>query len=117
VPSALDEHWWRLAALILSACANSAAEEIIVVAYLITRLRALGWSDNRSLLASALLRGSYHLYQGLGGGLGNIVMGLIFGRYWQRTGQLWPLVIAHALIDAVAYIGYTVLRGRVGWLP
>ncbi|MGK8468359.1 CPBP family intramembrane glutamic endopeptidase [Nocardia cyriacigeorgica] len=117
VPSALDEHWWRLPALILSACANSAAEEIIVVAYLITRLRALGWSDNRSLLASALLRGSYHLYQGLGGGLGNIVMGLIFGRYWQRTGRLWPLVIAHAVIDAVAYIGYTVLRGRVGWLP
>ncbi|NEW29892.1 CPBP family intramembrane glutamic endopeptidase [Nocardia cyriacigeorgica] len=117
VPSALDEHWWRLPALILSACANSAAEEIIVVAYLITRLRALGWSDNRSLLASALLRGSYHLYQGLGGGLGNIVMGLIFGRYWQRTGRLWPLVIAHALIDAVAYIGYTVLRDRVVWLP
>ncbi|NEW38296.1 CPBP family intramembrane metalloprotease [Nocardia cyriacigeorgica] len=117
VPSSLDDHWWRLPALILSACANSAAEEIIVVAYLITRLRALGWSDNRSLLASALLRGSYHLYQGLGGGLGNIVMGLVFGRYWQRTGRLWPLVIAHALIDAVAYIGYTALRGRVGWLP
>ncbi|WP_280468552.1 CPBP family intramembrane glutamic endopeptidase [Nocardia cyriacigeorgica] len=117
VPSALDEHWWRLPTLILSACANSAAEEIIVVAYLITRLRALGWSENRSLLASALLRGSYHLYQGLGGGLGNIVMGVVFGRYWQRTGRLWPLVIAHAVIDAVAYTGYTVLRGRVGWLP
>ncbi|MFC9965539.1 CPBP family intramembrane glutamic endopeptidase [Nocardia ignorata] len=117
VPNSIDEHWWRLPVLIASACANSVAEEVIVVAYLISRLRKLGWSDNKSLLASALLRGSYHLYQGLGGGLGNIVMGLIFGRYWQRTNRLWPLILAHALIDAVAYLGYNVLRGRVGWLP
>ncbi|MEU2257290.1 CPBP family intramembrane glutamic endopeptidase [Nocardia xishanensis] len=117
VPSSLEEHWWRLPVLILSACANSFAEEILVVAYLITRLRQLGWTENSSLLASALLRGSYHLYQGLGGGLGNLVMGLIFGRYWQRTNRLWPLITAHATIDAVAYIGYTVLRGHVSWLP
>ncbi|UGT59354.1 CPBP family intramembrane glutamic endopeptidase [Nocardia asteroides] len=117
VPSSLGEHWWRLPVLILSACANSAAEEIIVVGYLLTRLRGLGWSENSSLLASALLRGSYHLYQGLGGGLGNVVMGLVFGRWWQRTGRLWPLLVAHALIDTIAYVGYTALRGHVGWLP
>ncbi|MCA2209932.1 CPBP family intramembrane glutamic endopeptidase [Nocardia rosealba] len=117
VPNSIDEHWWRLPVLIASACANSVAEEVIVVAYLISRLRKLGWSENGSLLASALLRGSYHLYQGPGGGLGNIVMGLVFGRYWQRTNRLWPLILAHALIDAVAYLGYNVLRGRVGWLP
>lgn len=116
VPSSL-EHWWRLPVLVLSAWANSAAEEILVVAWLISRLRALGWSENRSLLASAVLRGSYHLYQGLGGGIGNLVMGVIFGRYWQRTGRLWPLLLAHALIDTVAYIGYTFLRGHVSWLP
>ncbi|WP_067696547.1 CPBP family intramembrane glutamic endopeptidase [Nocardia jejuensis] len=116
VPSSL-EHWWRLPVLVLSAWANSAAEEILVVAYLISRLRALGWSENRSLLASALLRGSYHLYQGLGGGVGNLVMGVVFGRYWQRTGRLWPLLLAHALIDTVAYVGYTILRGHVSWLP
>ncbi|MFI1464453.1 CPBP family intramembrane glutamic endopeptidase [Nocardia carnea] len=117
VPDALADHWWRMPALVLSACANSGAEEIVVVAYLLTRLRTLGWSDNSALAASALLRGSYHLYQGLGGGIGNVVMGVIFGRYWQRTGRLWPLVIAHAVIDVVAYIGYGVLRGRVSWLP
>ncbi len=117
VPSSLGDHWWRLPVLILSALANAVAEEVVVVAYLLTRLRALGWSDNRSLIASALLRGSYHLYQGLGGGLGNLVMGLIFGRFWQRTDRLWPLVLAHATIDTVAYIGYTLLHGHVSWLP
>ncbi|QIS08040.1 CPBP family intramembrane glutamic endopeptidase [Nocardia arthritidis] len=117
VPSSLGDHWWRLPVLVLSACANSVAEEVIVVAYLLTRLRRLGWTENSALLASALLRGSYHLYQGFGGGVGNVVMGLIFGRYWQRTNRLWPLIIAHATIDAVAYIGYTILRGHVSWLP
>ncbi|WP_067571474.1 CPBP family intramembrane glutamic endopeptidase [Nocardia acidivorans] len=116
VPGSLD-HWWRLPMLVLSAWANSAAEEVLVVAWLITRLRQLGWTENRALLASALLRGSYHLYQGLGGGLGNLVMGLVFGRYWQRTNRLWPLLLAHALIDTVAYLGYSILRGHVSWLP
>ncbi|WP_194816695.1 CPBP family intramembrane glutamic endopeptidase [Nocardia sp. XZ_19_385] len=117
VPASLGEHWWRLPVLVLSACANSAAEEILVVGYLLTRLRQLGWTDNRSLFASALLRGSYHLYQGLGGGVGNLVMGVIFARFWQRTNRLWPLVLAHATIDTVAYIGYTFLHGHVSWLP
>ncbi|MFC9786851.1 CPBP family intramembrane glutamic endopeptidase [Rhodococcus sp. NPDC127528] len=117
LPSTLGEHWWRLPALLLWAFANSAAEEVLVVAYLISRLRRLGWGENSSLLASAVLRGSYHLYQGLGGGLGNVVMGLVFGRYWQRTGRLWPLIVAHWLIDAVAFVGYTALRGHVSWLP
>ncbi|MGW0018310.1 CPBP family intramembrane glutamic endopeptidase [Rhodococcus sp. NPDC003382] len=116
-PSTLEDYWWRLPALVLWAIANSAAEEVLVVAYLITRLRQLGWSENRSLVASALLRGSYHLYQGLGGGVGNFVMGLIFGRFWQKTSRLWPLVIAHALIDSVAFVGYQALRGHVSWLP
>ncbi|KQU35818.1 CPBP family intramembrane metalloprotease [Rhodococcus sp. BP-316] len=117
LPSTLNDVWWRPITLTLSAVANSVAEEVLVVAWLISRLRALGWTDNRSLLASAVLRGSYHLYQGFGAGVGNLVMGLIFGRYFQRTGRLWPLVIAHALIDIVAFVGFAALRDHVSWLP
>ena len=117
LPSALDDTWWRIPVLLASAVANSLAEELLVVGYLITRLRQLGWGPGAALLASAVLRGSYHLYQGFGGFVGNLVMGLVFGRVWQRTHRLWPLVIAHALIDVVAFVGYAVLRGRVGWLP
>lgn len=116
-PSTLDETWWRPIALVLLAVGNAWAEEVLVVGYLITRLRHLGVSENGSLLVSALVRGSYHLYQGFGGFLGNVVMGLVFGRVWQRSTRLWPLVIAHALLDVVAFVGYSLLRGRVGWLP
>lgn len=117
VPSTIDDHWWRIPALIAYAFANSGAEEILVVAYLISRLRRLGLSENSSLLFSAVLRGSYHLYQGLGAGVGNLVMGLVFGRFWQKTNRLWPLLIAHALIDIVAFVGYTALRDHLSWLP
>jgi len=116
-PSTLDQSWWRPITLTLSAFGNSFAEEILVVGYVLTRLRQLGWKENGSLLVAAVLRGSYHLYQGFGGFVGNMVMGLVFGRVWQRTGRIWPLVVAHTLLDVVAFVGYALLRGRVSWLP
>ncbi|MFC5285432.1 CPBP family intramembrane glutamic endopeptidase [Actinokineospora guangxiensis] len=116
-PSTLDDTWWRPIALSLLAFGNAWAEEVLVVGYLITRLRQLGLSENASLLVSSLVRGSYHLYQGFGGFIGNVVMGLVFGRVWQRSNRLWPLVIAHTLLDVVAFLGYALLREEVSWLP
>ncbi|WP_277671351.1 CPBP family intramembrane glutamic endopeptidase, partial [Saccharomonospora viridis] len=116
-PSTLDESWWRPIALVLSAFGNAFAEEVLVVGYLLTRLRQLGLSENTSLLISSLIRGSYHLYQGLGAFIGNAVMGLVYGRVWQRTNRLWPLVVAHLLLDVVAFVGYAALRDHVTWLP
>lgn len=115
-PSALHNSWWRIPVLVLAAFANGFAEEVIVVGYLITRLRQLGWTQRNAVLTSGLLRSVYHLYQGFGAGLGNLVMGVIFGYAWCRTGRLWPLVIAHGLIDTVAFVGYVALAGRVDWL-
>nr|WP_253780861.1 type II CAAX endopeptidase family protein [Goodfellowiella coeruleoviolacea] len=117
LPSTLDDSWWRAVVLSLSAFGNAWAEEVLVVGYLITRLRQFGWQENTSLLAAAVLRGSYHLYQGFGGFVGNVVMGLVFGRVWQRTNRLWVLVFAHTLLDVVAFVGYSLLRGVVSWLP
>jgi len=64
-----------------------------------------------------LLRGTYHLYQGFGGFVGNLVMGLIFGWLFLRWKRTAPMVIAHFLIDAVAFVGYVYLQGHVSWLP
>jgi membrane protease YdiL (CAAX protease family) len=117
VPEDLPAVWWRIPVLLLSALQNATLEEVLVAGYLLHRLKQLGWSDNRSLAVSALLRGSYHLYQGLGGFVGNAIMGVIFGRLYQRWGRVMPLLVAHTLMDAVAFIGYAELAGHVGWLP
>ena len=117
VPTELNHSWWRIPMLLAVAFANGWAEEVVVVAFLITRLRQLRVNPTAALLASSVLRGVYHLYQGYGAGLGNIVMGLVFGYVWMRTGRLWPLIIAHGVIDAVAYVGYALAAGHLGWLP
>jgi membrane protease YdiL (CAAX protease family) len=117
VVSNLPAYWWRDIVLALSAAQNALIEEVVVVGYLLHRLRQLGWSNAKALTASAFLRGSYHLYQGFGGFLGNAVLGVIFGWLYQRWGRVAPLVIAHTLIDAVAFIGYVELVGHVSWLP
>ncbi|NUK04882.1 CPBP family intramembrane metalloprotease [Streptomyces lunaelactis] len=117
VPESLPEVWWKFPVLILSAIQNSVLEEVIVVGYLLRRLGQLGWTSMAALVASSVLRGSYHLYQGVGGFVGNMVMGVVFVLLYRRWGRVGPLVAAHALLDIVAFVGYALLAGRVGWLP
>lgn len=117
VAAGLPDHWWRGPVLVLAAIENAVLEEVVVLGFLLHRLRQLGWGWPGAITASALVRGSYHLYQGLGGLAGNIAMGVLFGWLYRRWGRVMPMVVAHALIDIVAFVGYTVLAGRVGWLP
>ncbi|MEO3756134.1 type II CAAX endopeptidase family protein [Streptomyces sp. B6B3] len=117
VPESLPDVWWKIPVLILSAVQNAVVEEVIVVGYLLRRLTQLGWGPVGVLLGSSLLRGSYHLYQGIGGFFGNVAMGVIFVWLYRRWGRVMPLVVAHALIDVVAFVGYALLAGRVDWLP
>ncbi len=114
VPSALNAYWWTVPVLVLSAVKNAVLEEVVVVAYLLDRLPRLGWSPARVLAASAVLRGSYHLYQGFGAFLGNAVMGVVFALVYRRTGRLLPLVVAHTVLDVVAFVGYALLKGPLG---
>jgi membrane protease YdiL (CAAX protease family) len=108
--------WWAGPVLVLLAAANGVIEEVVVVGYLITRLRQTGWGVAAAVTFSALLRGTYHLYQGFGGFVGNAVMGVIFALFFLRTRRLWPLILAHTLLDVVAFLGYTLLRDRLPWL-
>jgi membrane protease YdiL (CAAX protease family) len=108
--------WYRVPMLLLEAVQQGTAEEVVVCAFVLTRLAQLGWSNQRALAAAAVLRGSYHLYQGYGGFLGNAVMGLIFGWWFQRTRRVVPLIVAHSVIDAVSFIGYAYLHGHVDWI-
>jgi membrane protease YdiL (CAAX protease family) len=124
VASALPDVWWAVPVLVLSALQNAALEEVVVVGYLIIRLREIGWDTRAAIVGSAVLRGSYHLYQGFGAFVGNAIMGLVFAYFFTTrrrvlflgTGRVMPLVVAHTLLDVVAFIGYDLLHDRVSWL-
>ncbi len=113
----LPDIWWRIPVLLGSAFQNGLLEEVVVLGYLLTRLRQLDVPVAGAIAISAAVRGSYHLYQGLGGFFGNAIMGVIFAALFLRWRRAAPMVIAHTLIDAVAFVGYALLAGHVSWLP
>jgi membrane protease YdiL (CAAX protease family) len=106
VATGLAEHWWTIPVLLFSALRSGVTEEVIVVGYLFARLRELGWSTWTIILSTAVLRGGYHLYQGVPAFFGNVAMGVLFGWLYSRYGRLLPLVVAHTLIDALVFVGY-----------
>ena len=107
--SALGTAWWTIPVLILAALQNALLEEVVAVAFLMERLRELRWPPVAIIAASALLRGSYHLYQGIGPFVGNAVMGVVFAEYYRRRRRVMPLVVAHTVLDIVAFVGYALV--------
>jgi membrane protease YdiL (CAAX protease family) len=110
VPAALNAYWWTVPVLVLQAVKNAVLEEVIVVGYLLTRLRQLGVNPWLATGLSAVLRGSYHLYQGFGPFLGNVVMGVVFAEWFRRRGRVMPLIVAHTILDTVTFVGYQLFR-------
>lgn len=114
VPAALDDYWWTVPVLIFSAIRHGILEEVVVVGYLFDRLGRLGWGKWQIIVTSAVLRGSYHLYQGIGPFVGNVAMGMIFGYVYSRKGRVMPLVVAHAFLDIAGFVGYALLGSAIG---
>ncbi|MDR5711870.1 CPBP family intramembrane glutamic endopeptidase [Nesterenkonia flava] len=116
VPAEVTQYWWSSPMLLLAAVRHSLLEEVIMIAYLFDRARRIwpGVSIWLIILGSAVLRGAYHLYQGFGPGIGNLAMGVIFGWLYTRYGRVMPLVIAHFLLDAVAFLAFPLVLRTFG---
>lgn len=77
---------------------NSFFEETLVVGYIVGTLQR----EQKARLGiglSALIRALYHTYQGPFLTLSIMLIGLLFAYAYYRTSRLWPLIIAHALMD------------------
>lgn len=117
IPTNLPPVWWRIPVLVGSAIANATLEEVVLVGYLVRRCEQLGLPSAVAVAVSAGVRGAYHLYQGVGAMLGNALMGAIFAGYFVRSRRVVPQLVAHSLIDIVAFVGFVLLAGHVSWLP
>ena len=82
---------------------NGIFEELFVAGYIITALvarRGMWMAINVSVVVRLL----YHLYQGPIGIMTVVPMGLLYGYVYSRTRQLWPLMVAHVLLDVIGLV-------------
>lgn len=114
-PANLAENWWTIPVLVGYAVMNGVLEEVVMLGFLFARFGQLRITPWAGIVISAVIRGGYHLYQGFGGFLGNVVMGLVFGYLYKRWGRVMPLVVAHVILDLVSFIGYALVAPYTDW--
>lgn len=91
----LDVSW---AVMVPAMVLNAYFEELICMGYLFTQIAAKQ-GPLAALLLTVLVRMSCHTYQDQVHLLGIGVVFLLFGVWYWRTQNLWPLIFAHALLD------------------
>ena len=94
-----------LATAIVVSLVNPVFEEVFVCGYIIAALRKSSnpWIGVHVSVAIRLL---YHLYQGAAALLAAVPFGLIAALWYQRTGKLWPVIVAHAVIDFIGLLAF-----------
>lgn len=81
--------------VLLITAINPFCEEFIESGYVFHVLQRHGmWV---TVLVAALFRGFLHATMGYSGFIAMFVMGLLYGFFYWRWRQLWPLILAHAL--------------------
>ena len=91
---------WTLAAIL---------EEMVYRGWIMTRIAELGrfskgaWTA--SVVASSMLFGAAHLYQGASGVVATGLTGMVFAGVYLATGRnLWAAILTHGLLDTVGFL-------------
>jgi membrane protease YdiL (CAAX protease family) len=87
---------------IIGAIINPIFEEFLWLGYTIPAIGAR-YGLRAAVVASVVLRVAVHSYQGNLALMTILPTGLVFTWYFVRTGRLWPVIVAHAVVDAVAF--------------
>jgi membrane protease YdiL (CAAX protease family) len=92
------------AAIIAVSVVNPVVEEFVYLGFLANVLRSHGTSV--ALSASVLARAVVHVYQGPMGALSQVPLGLVLGGFYLSDRRLWPVVIAHGVLDLIGLARY-----------
>jgi len=84
----------------LTSTVNGIFEEVFVAGYIITVLKERR-GDWIAINVSTVVRMLYHLYQGPIGIITVVPLGMLYGYTYVRSRQLWPLIVAHVLVDII----------------
>ena len=86
---------------------NPFFEELIVRAYLITRMRELTNSLAFAITTSVILQVSYHFYQGIWMALSYTGVFLLFSLYYAKTNRILAVILTHMIFDLSATLYYS----------
>jgi membrane protease YdiL (CAAX protease family) len=92
--------FFTVAGMFAASIVKAVFEEILVCGYVVQSLRGR-FGVALAANASIALRMSFHLYQGPAAFLTYSLFGLLFTLFYVRTGRLWPLIVAHALLSVI----------------
>ena len=101
----------RLVLLVGWSCAVGLSEELATRAYLIPRLEMIIRSTWKSVLIGALFFGFVHLSQSYVGIVRQFLTACLFGWAFCVTRRIWPVAIAHAVVDFVIAVHSTPISG------
>jgi uncharacterized protein len=91
-----------IAPLLAGSLINAVFEEVLVVGFVFSTLSEMA-NPVLLIVLSALLRASYHTYQGWYGVVFVTLLGFTFGLFYWRFRRLTPLVATHAVLDIYAF--------------
>jgi uncharacterized protein len=97
LPSTLEErHWWWVVCITAGIC-----EEVVYRGFLLHYFHILPFhlSLTWALVASSLVFGIAHLYQGIAGSLQTVLIGFVLGAMFLATGNLLLPIAIHAVLD------------------
>lgn len=90
------------AAMGIASLAVGFTEELLFRGYILTRWQGFSGSLVQAVIVSSILFGIGHAYQGLAGVVSTTAVGLAFGLVFIYLRRLWPVALAHALLDFIA---------------
>jgi membrane protease YdiL (CAAX protease family) len=95
----------QLPTVLLACVVNPVFEELFLCGYVISALRE-SRGVTTAINVSAAIRVFCHFYQGVVGVITIVPMALLFAYVYARSGRLWPLIVAHAIVDLAGLMPY-----------
>jgi membrane protease YdiL (CAAX protease family) len=86
---------------------NPLFEELIVRAYVMTRVREVTNSLPLAIITSVVLQVSYHFYQGMWMALSYTGVFLVLSLYYAKTNRILAPILTHMIFDLSATLYYT----------
>lgn len=91
--------------VLLVCMVNPVFEEVFLCGYVISALRE-SRGVTTAINVSAAIRVFCHFYQGAVGVVAITPMALLFAYWYAHSRRLWPLIVAHAIVDLTGLVPY-----------